>query len=151
MLVQLFSYRRKIKKISKFQFVEQNIVECPCDFCANLVQHFIGRYSRYPRCRTKSHDICSFSRYQTALKTLLRRVFVLTVHEEISLYLSIKSSAICGAFVFPLTFTHLSRAGFSMRFGHEIDIVLDRFIRRVRGGCRERFTSKEFYGIIGLI
>ena len=77
MLAQSFSYRRKIKKISKFQFVEQNSVECWCDFGANLVQHFIGRYSRYSRYRTKSHDkatishdILRYSRYQTVLSKL---------------------------------------------------------------------------------
>ena len=31
-------------------------VEYPSDFGANLVQHFIGRYSRYSRYRTKTHD-----------------------------------------------------------------------------------------------
>ena len=48
-----------------------------CDFGANLVQHFIGRYSRYSRYRTKSHDkatishdITRYSRYQTVLLKL---------------------------------------------------------------------------------
>ena len=63
---------------AKFQFVEQNNIECPCDFGANLVQHFIGRYSRY-------------SRYQTVFLKL----------EEISCYfLYTKSSAHAGLFVF---------------------------------------------------
>ena len=51
-----------------------SLIKSWCDFGANLVQHFIGRYSRY---RTKSHDkstishdICSFSRYQTVLLKL---------------------------------------------------------------------------------
>ena len=76
---------------NKFQFVEQNSVECWCDFGANLVQHFIGRYSRYSRYRTKthdkstiSHDITRYSRYQT----------VFLILKEIIAY-SILSHAIC--------------------------------------------------------
>ena len=52
-------------------------VECWCDFGANLVQHFMRRYSRYSRYRTKSHDkatishdILRYSRYQTVLLKL---------------------------------------------------------------------------------
>ena len=52
-------------------------VECPNDLGANLVQHFIGRYSRCSRYRTKSHDkatisndITRYSRYQTVLLKL---------------------------------------------------------------------------------
>ena len=52
-------------------------VESWCDFGANLVQHFVKRYSRYSRYRTKSHDkatishdILRYSRYQTALPKL---------------------------------------------------------------------------------
>ena len=52
-------------------------VECWCDFGANLVQHFIGRYSRCSRNRTKthdkatiSHDISRYSRYQTVFLKL---------------------------------------------------------------------------------
>ena len=63
--------------IVKFQFVEQNSVECWCDLGANLVQHFIKRYSRYSRYRTKTHDKCTIShvfprcsRYQTVLLKL---------------------------------------------------------------------------------
>ncbi len=63
--------------VIKFQFVEQNSVECPSDLGANLVQHFIGRYSRCSRYRTKSHDkatisndITRYSRYQTVLSKL---------------------------------------------------------------------------------
>ena len=69
----------------KFQFVELNGRLMWCDFGANLVQHFIKRYSRY---RTKSHDkatishdITRYSRYQTVLSKLqeiisaLRRLF----------------------------------------------------------------------------
>ena len=77
MLAQSFSYRRKIKKINKFQFVELNGHLMWCVFGANLVQHFIGRYSRYSRYRTKthdkstiSHDISHYSRYQTVLLKL---------------------------------------------------------------------------------
>ena len=58
----------------KFQFIYQNSVECWCDLGANLVQHFIGRYSRY---RTKTHDKSTishvfprYSRYQTVLLKL---------------------------------------------------------------------------------
>ena len=65
------------KLIYQFQFVEQNSVECWCDLGANLVQHFIGRYSRYSRYRTKSHDkatishdISRYSRYQTVFLKL---------------------------------------------------------------------------------
>ena len=32
-----------------------------CDFGANLVQHFIKRYSRYSRYRTKTHDKATIS------------------------------------------------------------------------------------------
>ena len=63
--------------LDKFQFVEQNSVECPCDLGANLVQHFMRRYSRYSRYRTKSHDkatishdITRYSRYRTAFLKL---------------------------------------------------------------------------------
>ena len=49
-------------------------VECPSDFGANLVQHFIKRYSRYSRYRTKSHDKATIShditRYQTVFLKL---------------------------------------------------------------------------------
>ena len=72
--------------VIKFQFVEQNSVECPSDFGANLVQHFMRRYSRYSRYRTKSHDkatishdILRYSRYQTVLLKL----------EEIIIYLGL--------------------------------------------------------------
>ena len=52
-------------------------VECWCDFGANLVQHFMRRYSRYSRYCTKSHDkstishdISRYSRYQTVFLKL---------------------------------------------------------------------------------
>ena len=52
-------------------------IKCWCDFGANLVQHFMQRYSRYSRYRTKSHDkatisndITRYSRYQTVLLKL---------------------------------------------------------------------------------
>ena len=72
-------------------------VERWCDFGANLVQHFIGRYSRYSRYRTKSqdkatisHDITRYSRYPTVVLKL----------EEISYYfLYTKSSASAELFV----------------------------------------------------
>ena len=91
--------------LDKFQFVEQNSVECPCDLGANLVQHFMRRYSRYSRYRTKSHDkatishdITRYSRYQTVLlkleeiititsklpKTLRFREFFLVLFEHSS-------------------------------------------------------------------
>ena len=48
-----------------------------CDFGANLVQHYMRRYSRCSRNRTKthdkatiSHDISHYSRYQTAFLKL---------------------------------------------------------------------------------
>ena len=45
-----------------------------CDFGANLVQHFIGRYTRYSRYRTKTHDKATIShditRYQTVFLKL---------------------------------------------------------------------------------
>jgi len=51
-------------------------VECWCDFGANLVQHFMLRYSRYSRYRTKSHDkamishvFSRYSRYNGIAKT----------------------------------------------------------------------------------
>ena len=46
-----------MRKTDKFQFVELNGRLIWCDFGANLVQHFIGRYSRH-------------SRYQTVLSKL---------------------------------------------------------------------------------
>ena len=65
------------KELNKFQFIELNGRLMWCDFGANLVQHFIQRYSRYSRYRTKSHDkttishdITRYSRYQTALPKL---------------------------------------------------------------------------------
>ena len=68
---------KRNNEIDKFQFVEQNSVECWCDFGANLVQHFMRRYSRCSRYRTKSHDkstishdISRYSRYQTLLSKL---------------------------------------------------------------------------------
>ena len=71
-------------------------VECWCDFGANLVQHFIGRYSRYSRYRTKSHDkftkshdISRYSRYQTVLLKL----------QEISYFSYIQKALLCRAFL----------------------------------------------------
>ena len=68
-----------------------------CDFGANLVQHFMRRYSRYSRYRTKthdkstiSHDISRYSRYQTLLSKLeeiicaLRRLFQKLQHSLFS-------------------------------------------------------------------
>ncbi len=73
--------------VIKFQFVEQNNVECWCDFGANLVQHFIKRYSRYSRYRTKthdkatiSHDISRYSRYQMAFLKLQEIIAVSLYH-----------------------------------------------------------------------
>ena len=70
-----------------------------CDFGANLEQHFIGRYSRCSRYRTKSHDkatishdITRYSRYQTVLLKL----------QEIIYSLIYKSSATAELFVFPI-------------------------------------------------
>ena len=73
-----------------------------CDFGANLVQHFIGRYSRYSRYRTKSHDkstishdISRYSRYQTLLSKLQE---IITALRQLFRYT--KSSALAGLFVF---------------------------------------------------
>ena len=33
-----------LNQFNKYQFVEQNSVECWCDFGANLVQHITGRF-----------------------------------------------------------------------------------------------------------
>ena len=60
---QTYLVQKSNKEIS-FQIVRESNstlsnwigVESWCDFGANLVQHFIGRYSRYSRYRTKSHD-----------------------------------------------------------------------------------------------
>ena len=67
----------------KFQFVELNGRLMWCDFGANLVQHFIGRYSRYSRYRTKTHDKCTIShvfprssRYQTVLSKLKEIIII---------------------------------------------------------------------------
>ena len=81
----------------QFQFIELNGCLMWCDFGANLVQHFIKRYSRYSRYRTKSHDKATishvfprYSRYQTVLLKL----------KEISYYFSYtKSSASAELFV----------------------------------------------------
>ena len=54
----------------KFQFDDQNSVECWCDLGANLVQHFIGRYSRYQTVLLKLEEIIThlgLFRYKTAL------------------------------------------------------------------------------------
>ena len=80
MLAQSFSYRRKIKKISKFQFVEQNSVECWYDLDANLVQHFMGRYSRCSRYRTiklRYHTIFTIS--NGTLKTRRDIYFIIEI------------------------------------------------------------------------
>ena len=45
-------------------------VECPSDFGANLVQHFIKRYSRCSRYRTKSHDKTTISHDITRYYTI---------------------------------------------------------------------------------
>ena len=52
-------------------------VECPCDFGANLVQHYMRRYSRCSRNHTKTHDKATishefprYSRHQTVLSKL---------------------------------------------------------------------------------
>ena len=73
----LFYCKRTRGLIANSQFVEQNSVECWCDLGANLVQHFIKRYSRYSRYRTKSHDKATishvfprYSRYQTVFLKL---------------------------------------------------------------------------------
>ena len=50
----------RIKILNKFQFVELNGRLMWCDFGANLLQHFMRRYSRYSR----------YSRYQTVLLKL---------------------------------------------------------------------------------
>ena len=65
----------------KFQFVELNGRLMWCDFGANLVQHFIGRYSRY-------------SRYQTVLSKLQE---IITALRQLFRYT--KSSAMAGLFV----------------------------------------------------
>ena len=64
-------------ELYKFQFVELNGRLMWCDFGANLVQHYMRRYSRCSRNRTKthdkatiSHDITRYSRYQTVLSKL---------------------------------------------------------------------------------
>ena len=54
----------------KFQFVDQNSVECWCDLGANLVQHFMRRYSRYQTVLLKLQEIIThlgLFRYKTAL------------------------------------------------------------------------------------
>ena len=66
----LSSNRRN--EYSKFQFVEQNSVECWCDLGANLVQHFIKRYSRYSRYQTvflKLQEITEFSLRSNSQRT----------------------------------------------------------------------------------
>ena len=90
------------RSTDQFQFVEQNSVECWCDFGANLVQHFMRRYSRYSRYRTKSHDKATisnvfprYSRYQTVLLKLQE---IITAQRR--LFQNTKSSASVGLFVF---------------------------------------------------
>ena len=54
-------------KTDKFQFIELNGRLMWCDFGANLVQHFIGRYSQNHtiklRYQTILHDIHDIKRY----------------------------------------------------------------------------------------
>ena len=48
-------------QLDKFQFVELNGRLMWCDLGANLVQHYMRRYSQYSRYRTKSHDKATIS------------------------------------------------------------------------------------------
>ena len=124
MLAQSFSYRRKIKKINKFQFVELNGRLMWCDFGANLVQHFMQRYSRYSRYRTKthdkatiSHDILRYSRYQTVL---LKLEEIITALRQLFRYA--KNSAHAGLFV--CVIIQYRRGGFHIRpllFGEHME------------------------------
>ena len=92
----------------KFQFVELNKRLMWCDFGANLVQHFMRRYSRYSRYRTKTHDKCTINaRYHTILHDITRYSryqTVLSKLQEIITHLGLfrytKSSAHAGLFVF---------------------------------------------------
>ena len=70
-------------------------------FGANLVQHFMRRYSRYSRYRTKSHDkatishdITRYSRYQTVLSKLQKII------THLGLFQYTKSSASAELFCF---------------------------------------------------
>ena len=67
--------------MSQFQFSDQNGVKRWCDFGANLVQHFMLRYSRY-------------SRYQTVF---------LKLEEIISTLSNTKNAPIFGAFFYYLS------------------------------------------------
>ncbi len=76
---------------------KNNLPLSRCDFGANLVQHFIKRYLRCSRYRTKTHDKCTishefprYSRYQTVF---------LKLKEIIYYFLYTKSSAKQGFFV----------------------------------------------------
>ena len=94
----LFYCKRARGLIANSQFIDQNSVECWCDFGANLVQHFMQRYSRYSRYRTKTHDkatisndITRYSRYQTVLLKL--EEIISTFGRNLQ-----KMLRICGAF-----------------------------------------------------
>ena len=66
----------RIKILNKFQFVELNGRLMWCDFGANLLQHFMRRYSRYSRYQTaflKLQEIITYLglfRYKTALTSV---------------------------------------------------------------------------------
>ena len=61
-----------MRQIDKFQFIELNGHLMWCDFGANLVQHFIKRYSRYSR----------YSRYQTVLSKLQEIIIIIYKHPK---------------------------------------------------------------------
>ena len=119
--------QKKWSYTDKFQFVEQNSVECWCDLGANLVQHFIGRYSRYSRYRTKSHDKSTishvFPRYSRYPMVVLKLQEIITL---LGLFRYTKSSASAELFVFYM----------AVQFVKNPDVL---------------FTFHRFYGIIQLI
>ena len=76
--IELYAEKPKELKIDwQCPICRADSVECWCDFGANLVQHFMRRYSRYSRYRTKTHDKSTishvfprYSQYQTVLLKL---------------------------------------------------------------------------------
>ena len=71
--------------MSQFQFIDQNGVKCWCDFGANLVQHFIGRYSRYQTVFLKLEEIISTFGRNLQKRFCYAEPFLLSLGDQLSL------------------------------------------------------------------
>ena len=129
--------------INQFQFVEQNSVECPSDFGANFVQHFIGRYSRY-------------SRYQTVLLKLQKIIYYFLYTKALltQSFLFLQGASICKN-----SAVHIIKRSetTSLFVSERVQIALRTFCKEqkkcVAPPCKRRssqrvFTFCRFYGII---